>query len=334
MDESDAGPHIGLKRLTAYRRGTLSPAERETVQEHLSLCVRCTGLWRELKEFEAASAVATGDAGPESLRQEAWEALARRLSPQTSAVRPVSPAAASSAGRETPQPARFPPFVYAIAAALLLAVVALSVGSALTVQQDRRRLARLERRLEEREEELAAARRSLADAERRLDAVRGQAGGRVDELETRVAELTSALEKLRRNARAPEARDRLAAVSPGIELSAAPRFALRGQTEGEFLRGDGAVNPVRISSPADGFTVALSLADHPAYGEYRLELVDRNGKTLWAGRRPGRSLQGDAGTSVSIHGLSPGLYRLRIAGLRAEHGEPLAEYLLEVQATP
>jgi anti-sigma factor RsiW len=78
-ESGDAGPHVGSKRLIAYRQGTLPAAERETVQEHLSRCPRCTGLWRELKEFETAAA--RGDAGPEPQRREAWESLAGRLAP-------------------------------------------------------------------------------------------------------------------------------------------------------------------------------------------------------------------------------------------------------------
>jgi hypothetical protein len=53
---------------------------------------------------------------------------------------------------------------------------------------------------------------------------------------------------------------------------------------------------------------------------------------LWSGRRPGRSLLGDAGTSVSMNGLVPGVYRLRIEGLRPDRTELLAEYLLRVEA--
>jgi hypothetical protein len=67
------------------------------------------------------------------------------------------------------------------------------------------------------------------------------------------------------------------------------------------------------------------------YGEYRLELMDRDGELLWAGRRPGKALLGDAGTSVSVGGLGPGRYRLRIEGLHPDRGELLAEYILEVE---
>jgi hypothetical protein len=120
-----------------------------------------------------------------------------------------------------------------------------------------------------------------------------------------------------------------------IDVSVAPRFALRGQEapESVFLRGGGAVNAVQISAQTKSFTVAVSLADGAGYGEYRFELVNRAGEVLWAGRKPGKALQGDAGTTVSVHGLGPGLYRLRIEGLEPDCTELLGEYLLEAETS-
>lgn len=322
------GPHPGLKRLTAYRQGTLPAAEREAVQEHLSLCARCTELLLELRNFEADSA--RGDAaGPESLRQEAWASLSQRLPGKAATIRPVANAGQSEARRQS-----MPRWIAGLAAALLLAVLGISLWAAVTVQQERWRLARLERQLEEREEALAAARRSLAEAERRLAEAwkeRIEPAGREDELEARVAELTTALEELRRTPKTPEERDRIAAASPPIAVSVAPFFALRSQEPPDFLRGGGALNSVPLQG--DRIRVKLTLAEHPVYGEYRIELSNRDGQVLWNGRRPGRSLLGDAGTAVSVTGLGPGRYTLRIEGLRPDRTDLLAVYLLEVTRT-
>jgi hypothetical protein len=227
-------------------------------------------------------------------------------------------------------------FVYGAVAALLLAVAGLSLWAVVNVQQERQRIASLERRLEERELALANVQRSLAQAGRQLDAAHGriqslQSSRREDELAARVAELTSKLEKLRRTSQAPH--DRLAAISTGsteIGLTAAPRFVLRGEEPSEsFLRGGGAVNPVQ---PQEGrITVALDLADSSTYPEVRLELVDRKGKVLWSGRRPGTSVLGDAGTSVTLDGLASGRYHLRVEGLQPDRTRLLAEYLLDVK---
>ncbi|MFL6196581.1 MAG: zf-HC2 domain-containing protein [Thermoanaerobaculia bacterium] len=307
MDEKrqsgGAGPHVGTKRLIAYRQGTLAEAEHEAVQEHLSLCPRCAGLLLELRDFEADAA---RDSGPAP--RQAWESFVRRL---------PAPAPAP------PPPRRIPRFLYAAAAALLLALLGLSAWMAVTAQRSRERLTHLEQQLKQREDALAALRRSLGEAERQLDAARGQSSGRVAELEARVAALTSDLEQLRAS--------QPVVASRQIEALVAPRFALRGQEPGEsgFLQGNGAVNPVLAREGR--FTLALSLAGHPAYAEYRLALFDGKGKALWSARQPGKALLGDAGTSIAVNGLSPGRYRLRVEGLQPGRADLLAEYLLAVE---
>jgi len=327
-EAADVGPHVGLKRLIAYRRGKLPVAEREALQEHLSLCPKCAERLLELRDFEATSA-GGGAAGPESLRQSAWESLSQRLPWKVSAIRPITGGARRGAPR-----LRAPRFLVGLAAALLLAAIGLSVWSVVTIRQERQRLTRLEQQLQEREEALAAARLSLAEAGRQLAAARARPereANRVHELEARVAELTSTLEDLKAR-QTPERRDQTAVASREIEVSVAPLFVLRGQEapESGFLRGGGAVNAVQIPAQAKGFTAALSLDDHPAYDEYRLELIDRDGKVLWTARRPGKALLGDAGTTVSVQGLGPGRYRLRIEGLHPDKTELLADYLLDV----
>lgn len=324
----DLGPHAGLKRLLAYRRGTLPAAEREALQEHLSLCKRCAGLLLELRDFEAAAA-GGGTVGPESLRQDAWESLARHLPWKVPAIQPIADAAKRQARRRAPR------FLFGLAAALLLAVLGLSVWAAVTIQRERQRLSRLEQRLEEREEALAAIQSSLAEAERQLAAARARPereASRVHELEAQVAELTSELEELRRLRQAPERQDQTAVASREIAVSVSPRFVLRGKEtpKSGFLRGGGAVNAVQVPAQAKGFKVAVSLDDHRGYDEYRLELFDRDGKVLWTARRPGKALLGDDGTLLSVSGLGPGRYQLRIEGLHPRGSDLLAEYLLEV----
>lgn len=256
-DPGDTGPHCGVRRLIAYREGRLTEAEHEAVQEHLSLCPRCTRLWREIRDFEAAAA--GSDTGPESLRQEAWGSLAQRLP----ASKPVSEPMAQAARSAPPRRSHLPAFAM-IAAALLVAIA----GSLLWERDTGRE-------------------------------------------------------------RAP-----VTVAARDIEVSVAPRFILRGQESPDngLLRA-GMVNLVRPTPQEGRFDVALSLAGQPVFGEYRLQLVDRDGKVLRTLRRPGSSLLGDDGTSVSIAGLVPGLYRLRIEGLDQERGQLLVEYLLQVEPT-
>jgi hypothetical protein len=348
------GPHIGSKRLIAYRLGTLPAAEREAVQEHLSLCARCTGLLRELREFEADAA--EGATGPEPLREEAWAALVRRLPPKAPAIRPVAgagrPDRQARQTRQARQARQVIPgalrtrSLYAAAAALLLAIGGLATWESVSVRQERQRLAHLEQRLEQREEALATVQSSQEETRRQLDAARARIHDLETDLETkpapdpgrakreaelagRVAELTSEVEGLRRAARAPQ--DRIASVSSGVEVSLSPRFVLRGAESpgGEILRGGGAAN--RVKPQADRVSVALDLADFSTSPEVRFELADRSGKVLWSGSRPGDTLVGDDGTLAVIQGLAPGRYRLRIEGLPPDSAALRAEYLLDVE---
>ena len=330
MDEKSeervqAGPHLGMKRLIAYQEGRLSEPEREAVQEHLSLCRRCTDLLRELRDFEAASEGAV-EPGPDALRQQAWESLSKRLPPP--APPRVRPVATLPARKRT-----IPTYLYALAAALLLAVIGLSVWAPLAVRQERERAAEIEQRLQKREDALAEAERARAETERQLQAARGQLQAlrqqkpgdrpnREPELEARIAELEAAVEEHRR-----AASQRIAAAPSGIELSTTPKFALRGQEESGYLKAGGAVNRLPQS---DRLTAALNLGNGPVHAEYRFELTDSGGKVLWSGRRPSGSLLGDAGTSIAIRGLAPGRYRLRVEGLQPDRTELLGEYLLEV----
>jgi hypothetical protein len=308
-----------LKRLIAYRQGTLPAAEREALQEHLSLCSRCSGLLLELRDFQ--SAVARGEAGPEGLRQEAWESLVRKLPVERPVVRPI----AGAARREAQRPRRAQPILAVAAAALLLAVAGLAVWAMVAVRQQSQRLVRLERQLDERDAALAAAARES-----------GQPAGREDELAARVAGLTASLVELQRTTQRLERRSQIAAASGRIEVAVAPRFALRGQEAPDDggLRGGGEANAVRMPREDDRFAVTLRLPEHRRFEEYRLELVDRSGKVLWTGRRPSRSVLGDSGTSVSVSGLGPGLYRLRIEGVSPERSELLGEYALDVLRPP
>jgi hypothetical protein len=324
------GPHVGTKRLIAYREGRLPETERDEIQEHLSLCSRCTGLLRELRDFEAAAAGAV-EPGPESLREQAWDALSRRLPRAEPAVRPI----ATFPSRRRPVPA----FVYAAAAALLLAAIGLAVWSTVQLRQERRHVAELEQRLKERESALAVAQQTLAETERQLQAASDRLRGREiqapaprdsreEELEERIAELTADLEKARRPPGSPGGRDRVVAGPRQIDLSAAPRFALRGQEAPAPLRS-GESTSVR---QADRITLAVDTAGHPVFPDYRFELQDADGKTLWSGRRPGKTLLGDAGTALAITGLAPGSYRLRMEGLSTDRTELIGEYRLDVKA--
>ncbi len=271
----EAGPHPGWKRLIAYREGILPAAERDALQEHLSLCPRCSGRLLELRTF------------------------ARDATRSTSLL-------ASRTFR-------------GMAATLLFASV-LSFGS-LVVWRQSRHLAHLEDRLVERETELAAVRRELTATRLQL----ATAATAEPDPPSQVAE--------RPPARTPAEAGRLSPALQAIAVTLVPRFTLRGQppVDGELLRSDGSVHPVRGPSPGERVALLLAPITLPASGDVRVELVDGDGNVRWTTRRPAADLQGDAGASISLSGLGPGRYRLRWTG-EGPGGDPLlGEHLFVVE---
>lgn len=341
-EEAAIAPHPGWKRLLAYREGTVGAAEREALQEHLSLCRRCSELLRELRDFETESAA--GAAPALAGRGEAWNALLERLPPALGlpSEHPPTRPGAERSSREPSPPRRISRLAYAAAAALLLAMVGLAAWTAGRVQQERRRVAELEQRLAERHGSLAALEASFVEARRRLEAANerlrrleqeaaDRSSDRERELAAQTAELRAEVEALRREAEA-RAGDAPRMAARRAEVAAAPRFVLRQEgPPGAFSRPGGELNIVRLPPAAEPITMLLDLSGRPAFDEYRLELLSGEGETLWAGRRRASALLGDAGTAISLRGLEPGRYRLRVEGLRPGGTDLLDEYLLEVE---
>lgn len=288
-----AGQHVEPESLTAYYEGRMTAAEREELQEHLSLCARCSVLLRELHEF-AADSGERGLSGPERLEQEAWELLVQS--------RPV-------ATTERPMP-RFP-FVqhfFSEASAGLLHAVFHPFATRQRVEP----LSPVEDTAHH--PYMVVLRRGEASPE----SVFLHGEDKVVKDEKVNPEGTLPL---------------LGRIAAGRSVRVPPAATLRdGETcpATIFLR-EGTVNSVRIPVQEGGFTVTVSLAKYPPHRKYRFELRDRNGKVLCSCHQRGESLSGDAETSVYVAAHSPEFYRLRIEGHDANRRELLVEYLLEVE---
>lgn len=109
--------HPGPEILLAYHEGELDPGEAERVQDHLALCPDCTRVILEMAELAGVEPSLEGQLSGEEMAR-LWPTVQSRLS----AERPAAP--------------RWP---LALAAALLLAVVGLSVW-ALSLREANRRL--------------------------------------------------------------------------------------------------------------------------------------------------------------------------------------------------
>jgi hypothetical protein len=115
--------HPPVRRLVAYHRGELPPAETAAMTEHLSLCTECSALLLDAAEFFAGD-----EEEPEPADLEAsWQALQEAARGATK--RPVAAIPAPPAPRSIPRRPilRSLPFAYGLAACFAALSVALLV---------------------------------------------------------------------------------------------------------------------------------------------------------------------------------------------------------------
>ena len=146
----ELGPHPGDDQLVAYHERRLDEPEAERLRDHLALCAACAGLLLDLAAFSAGEPAAASELTDGEV-EDAWRSLARRL-----------PAAASR--RQALPPGRSSRWLpWAVAAALLAGVVALSAWIVILRQELRSRLR-------------PRADAVLANLEPRGEGTRGEAG--------------------------------------------------------------------------------------------------------------------------------------------------------------
>ncbi len=115
----DLGAHPTPEELVAYRAGELSDAEGGRLQEHLVLCPECLELFLDSQCFRDP-AFGTGRLTSETEVAAAWKGMRREAAPKAGAT------VLRGRFRRFPGPSS-PPVPYALAAALLIAVLALSL---------------------------------------------------------------------------------------------------------------------------------------------------------------------------------------------------------------
>jgi hypothetical protein len=209
-------------------------------------------------------------------------------------------AARQSAEADTPE--RLPgvllrrPSVLAAAAALLVIVsVALTASMFLLRRADQHAI-----RLEE---QLVA--RDLA-----IETI----GGQLAEANRRTERYTTEAAQLRRDL---EARSQPQLNAPIVDLDS--RDSTRSGSAG-------APRTIVIPATANVFTLIFNSSRHPAFLDYALEIVDRNGRAAWTGR--GLQISAfDTFTVAVPRGLLPaGRYRFTVYGLQGDRREMVEDY--------
>lgn len=91
-----------------------------------------------------------------------------------------------------------------------------------------------------------------------------------------------------------------------------------------------------IELPSRGalFVLVLNITDARPYRDYALEVLDQNGKTVWAGAGLARSPDNTFTLALPTRLFPEGAYRLRLLGVDSARRDLLVEYPVRVKRVP
>lgn len=95
--------------------------------------------------------------------------------------------------------------------------------------------------------------------------------------------------------------------------------------------GDSAVAEISVPREARNYVLVLSGEGQPRVGEHALEILDREGKTVWRGEGLTRDPQGNFVITLNRSFLSDGEYRFLLYGKRGSELARAAEYAARVK---
>ena len=99
--------------------------------------------------------------------------------------------------------------------------------------------------------------------------------------------------------------------------------AARGQERGEE-------KPLLIPAGAPSFQVQMDLED-TSFPQYRYALYDKSGAFRWSLDGPAPSPGGLLTVVIPVAGLKPGVYTLKVHGVRGSQAGPETSYFIPVQ---
>lgn len=233
----DAGGHLSMERMLAYRDGDLEDEEREQVQHHLDQCALCT---EEMDQLSGADALLDAVFVPEPLLETAG------ASAPVSASAPVAAAVGGASGTRR---SVFRRLRYTLQSALPAAIAACLVAlvflwrppaSSNTVVLERN-IAKLNTALTRSQEQSNIAAASASESQRRLDALLAgmqrrdqmvaQLGEKIGGLGARVGDMG---EQVRRLNPTGDAQSVVRETGPGAAVVAAARSALSAVETGRI----------------------------------------------------------------------------------------------------
>lgn len=295
---SDLAPptteHPPLEILATYRRGELSSAQEEDLQDHLVECTSCSEAILDLEELANPDPPTDPDQWTAS-KAAAWEKLRTSvLQPASEISHPADSISPFEAAREQPAKKWRNRSALALAATVAASLAAGFLVASLTLRWGGHR------------GELEAAHQATREARQSL--------------ESRTAELQGAQSRL------GELEEQLTALSSPrlnvVELNLFPRGFVRSGSGGEEL-----------SLPPDpGFYIlTLNLLDSGRAPSYRVRVLDQSGDQIWVGEGLQKTPLGTFSISLPNDFLPPGTYDLRLEAESDQGWSPVAQYPLELR---
>lgn len=260
--------HPSPRQLGLYHRGELPATETEPLQDHLALCPECAELLLDLADF--GSLATESDSQEWSARaNDVWQAIETSIGDDRD--RGAFPGPPAQAWRRAP-----------LAAAALLTLAA-GLGSWML--------------LASRGEELAAARRQLAETTEQL----ALAGERIAALEEGSLE------------------------TPQLVVPSHSLFPP------SFLRQGTSAKKLVLPPGAHFFLLELHTIETASQGDHHLRVLDSEGVEVWAGSGLWRTPAGSFRLALPRRLLASGRYRLELRAPGENAARPLAEYVLELE---
>lgn len=322
-EEGNRTDHPSPSVLFCYLDGEVTGGSSAEFQDHVVGCPSCLHRLREASDFRQAVAQ-----GPklemEDERERAWTRLANRLdlgAPAPS-VAVAPPFHGPRQGMPTIFRARNLKWLR-IAAAGLFGVVLGWAGSLGWLQDSPSPSPDIP---EERQAKAALVQTQLHEAESRIQGQEDQIQELQESLAATQADLSAA--QLQNPARPrgteppaslPASPQAVARDLPAVAtlLSARPAFTLRSRATRLFdLTSSGTIKIV-LPESGDGLVVRVDLRHFRPFPELLFALRDEEGRALDSRLEPGTGLHGDAGTLLTLGGLTPGNYSLEVTGLPA-----------------
>ncbi len=291
-------------------KGEMSQVEREQAADHLASCSNCASEFRlvrtlrpwaeEVGQALGASAVKADETdlisdpnavrsllrgleGPVAQRSTLWQRFAALLSPARAA--------------------------FALAASLLI-LLALGGWLVLSRKESNDQIARLKEQVAEREREMDSTKKSLDQAQRRIEEERS---------ETTVKQYEEESARLRRtiaDLSSPQLDIPIVDLDPGGAIRGGPKEAAT------LIEAPGTANLI---------TMILNFPGQQQYSSYEVEIIDQRGKQVWRGRSTRQSQANSLNVTIA-RGLVPdGRYLIKLFGLRNGKKEPVADYPVTIR---